>query len=197
MAYCVYCHTNKANGKKYIGITQQTPEKRWKNGKGYSTQHFARAIQKYGWNNFEHTILMSNLTKNQACYYERLYIKKYETTSPEKGYNETLGGDGGGMYNKHHTQSARDKISEARKIIGFSEAHKRHISESKAGVKHHLARPVYQYSKDGTFIKKWDYMNEAAKNLNLSRGSISNVCRGRGKTSGGFVWSYQDKGHQL
>ena len=197
MAYCVYCHTNKENGKKYIGITQQTPERRWKNGKGYSTQHFARAIQKYGWNNFEHIILMSNLTKNQACYYERLYIKKYETTSPEKGYNETLGGDGGGMYNKHHTQSARDKISEARKIIGFSEAHKRHISESKAGVKHHLARPVYQYSKDGTFIKKWDYMNEAAKNLNLSRGSISNVCRGRGKTSGGFVWSYQYKGHQL
>ena len=197
MAYCVYCHTNKANGKKYIGITQQTPERRWKNGKGYSTQHFARAIQKYGWNNFEHTILMSNLTKNQACYYERLYIKKYETTSPEKGYNETLGGDGGGMYNKHHTQSAKEKISEARKIIGFSEAHKRHISESKAGVKHHLAKPVYQYSKDGTFIKKWDYMNEAAKNLNLSRGSISNVCRGRGKTSGGFVWSYQDKGHQL
>ena len=40
-------------------------------------------------------------------------------------------------------------------------------------------------------------MNEAAKNLNISRGSISNVCRGRGKTSGGFVWSYQDKGHQL
>ena len=197
MAYCVYCHTNKANGKKYIGITQQIPERRWKNGKGYSTQHFARAIQKYGWNNFEHTILMSNLTKNQACYYERLYIKKYETTLPEKGYNETLGGDGGGMYNKHHTQSAREKISEARKIIGFSEAHKRHISESKAGAKHHLAKPVYQYSKDGTFIKKWDYMNEAAKNLNISRGSISNVCRGRGKTSGGFVWSYQDKGHQL
>ena len=194
MAYCVYCHTNKENGKKYIGITEQTPEKRWKNGNGYSSQHFARAIQKYGWNNFEHTILMSNLTKNQACYYERLYIKKYETTSPENGYNETLGGDGGGMYNKHHTKEAREKISKARKISGFSETHKRHISESKTGVKHHLARPVYQYSKDGTFIKKWDYMNEAAKSLNLSRGAISNVCLGRCKTSGGFVWSYQDRG---
>ena len=194
MAYCVYCHTNKENGKKYIGITKQTPERRWKNGNGYSSQHFARAIQKYGWNNFEHTILMSNLTKDKACYYERFYIKKYETTLPENGYNETLGGDGGGMYNKHHTQEAREKISNARKISGFSETHKRHISESKSGVKHHLARPVYQYSKDGTFIKKWDYMNEAAKSLNLSRGAISNVCLGRCKTSGGFVWSYQDRG---
>ena len=197
MAYCVYCHTNKINGKKYIGITKQTPDKRWKNGNGYSSQHFSRAIQKYGWNNFEHTILMINLTKNQACYYERFYIKKYETTLPEKGYNETLGGDGGGMYNKHHTQEAREKISEARKIIGFSETHKRHISESKTGIKHHLARPVYQYSKDGTFIKKWDYMNEAAKTLNLSRGAISNVCLGRAKTSGGFVWSYKDRSDEL
>lgn len=197
MAYCVYCHTNKINGKKYIGITKQTPDKRWKNGNGYSSQHFSRAIQKYGWNNFEHTILMINLTKNQACYYERFYIKKYETTLPEKGYNETLGGDGGGMYNKHHTQEAREKISEARKIIGFSETHKRHISESKTGVKHHLARPVYQYSKDGTFIKKWEYMNEAAKSLNLSRGAISNVCLGRAKTSGGFVWTYEDRGEHL
>ena len=170
MAYCVYCHTNKENGKKYIGITKQTPERRWKNGNGYSSQHFARAIQKYGWNNFEHTILMSNLTKNQACYYEQFYIKKYETTSPENGYNETLGGDGGGMYNKHHTKEAREKISKARKISGFSETH------------------------NGTFIKKWDYMNEAAKSLNLSRGAISNVCLGRCKTSGGFVWSYQDRG---
>ena len=194
MSYCVYCHTNKENGKKYIGITRQAVERRWKNGKGYSTQHFSRAIKKYGWDNFEHTILMSNLTKSQACYYEQFYIKKYETTLPENGYNETLGGDGGGMYGKHHTKAAREKIGKASKMVVFSEAHKRHISESKTGIKHHLARPVYQYSKDGTFIKKWDYMNEAAKNLNISRGDISNVCLGRRKTAGGFVWSYQDRG---
>ena len=197
MAYCVYCHTNKENGKKYIGITKQTPERRWKNGNGYSSQHFARAIQKYGWNNFEHTILMSNLTKDQACYYERFYIKKYETTLPENGYNETLGGDGGGMYNKHHTQEAREKISNARKISGFSETHKRHISESKSGVKHHLAKPVYQYSKDGSFIRKWDYMNEAAKTLGLHRTCISSACLGRTKTCAGFIWTYEDRGEHL
>ena len=48
--FTVYCHTNKINGKKYIGITSKKPEYRWNNGKGYSTQIvFARAIEKYGW----------------------------------------------------------------------------------------------------------------------------------------------------
>ena len=28
-------HTNIINNKKYIGITHQKPERRWKNGKGY------------------------------------------------------------------------------------------------------------------------------------------------------------------
>ena len=53
--YSVYCHLNKINGKRYIGITFRPVLKRWKNGKGYNEVHqpiFAAAIKKYGWNNF-------------------------------------------------------------------------------------------------------------------------------------------------
>ena len=65
--YCVYVHTNKANGKMYVGITSMLPEKRWANGHGYrSNVLFYRAIQKYGWESFEHSVLFDGLTREEA-----------------------------------------------------------------------------------------------------------------------------------
>ena len=50
--WIVYQHISP-NGKSYIGITQQDPEKRWQNGKGYTGQKkFYNAIKKYGWDSF-------------------------------------------------------------------------------------------------------------------------------------------------
>ena len=43
--WCVYMHTNKINGKKYVGITCKIPRKRWENGKGYKGQRFYLAIE--------------------------------------------------------------------------------------------------------------------------------------------------------
>lgn len=95
----VYKHTNKINGKSYIGITSNSVEKRWgKNGQGYNPYHRQRnllydAIQKYGWDNFEHEIIKNDLCFEDACKLEQYYIKKYNTKAPY-GYNLTLGGEG-------------------------------------------------------------------------------------------------------
>lgn len=107
----VYMHTSPSN-KVYIGITTQEPKNRWGNGSNYSSnEHFSRAIQKYGWNNFKHEILFSNLTLEEAKKKEIELISFYDSTNPDKGYNITLGGESANGY--HHTQIAKQKISNA------------------------------------------------------------------------------------
>ena len=88
--YTVYIHISPSN-KKYIGITSQNVKKRWQNGYGYKTnKYFWRAIQKYGWDNFEHEILFENLTVDEAKEKEIELIKLYNTYRPN-GYNLTFG----------------------------------------------------------------------------------------------------------
>lgn len=54
----------------------------------------------------------------------------------------------------------------------------------------HLAKPVNQYSIDGTFIRKWDSLSTAANALNIDKSCISSCCRGKTKTSHGYVWCF-------
>ena len=89
--YCVYAHINKYdNNKAYIGISKN-PKNRWRNGKGYIGQpKFYYAIQKYGWNNFKHIILLKDLSLEEAWKKEKEYIKKYDSIND--GYNVHEGG---------------------------------------------------------------------------------------------------------
>lgn len=109
---CVYCHTNKINGKRYIGITQNKPNRRWQNGYGYKDRnsHFYNAIKKYGWENFEHIILEENLTRKEASEKEKYYIRLYNTNNENYGYNITSGGDNNFTRNKL-TEEQRINIS--------------------------------------------------------------------------------------
>ena len=50
--------------------------------------------------------------------------------------------------------------------------------------------PVEQYTLDGTFIKRWECMQQAADELHLHMTHISAVCRGRARTHGGYLWKY-------
>ena len=114
--WCVYCHTNKINGKKYIGQTcQNPPEKRWgKDGSNYdTTPHFFSSIQKYGWDNFEHEIIANNLTMQEALDMEAKLIATFDTTNQNKGYNLVPFGVGTSGYK--HTDESKRKMSEAKK----------------------------------------------------------------------------------
>lgn len=91
--YCVYLHTSPS-GKHYVGITSQNPKDRWDYGYGYKqNKHFWFAIQKYGWNNIKHDVLLTELSKKEAKQNEILLIKKYKSDNGKYGYNNTKGGD--------------------------------------------------------------------------------------------------------
>jgi len=78
--HVVYKHTNKINGKVYIGITSIEVKKRWSNGSGYTHNDcFTKAINKYGWDNFLHEILFDNLSVEQACVIEKKLILEYKS----------------------------------------------------------------------------------------------------------------------
>ena len=70
--YTIYCHKNKINNMCYIGQTcRKYVKTRWNLGKGYwCSTKFYNAIKKYGWDNFEHIILYTNLTKEEASILE-------------------------------------------------------------------------------------------------------------------------------
>ena len=92
MAWCIYKHTNKINGKVYIGQTCQAPEDRWQNGNGYrSCPKFWAAIEEYGWHSFIHEIIEDNIiTQEEANFRERYWIHTYN--SIDEGYNILPGG---------------------------------------------------------------------------------------------------------
>ena len=54
-------------------------------------------------------------------------------------------------------------------------------------------KPVQQYSLKGTLINVYSSMEEAEKQTGVSFKSISNCCRGKQKTAGGYCWKYVDK----
>ena len=128
--YCVYVHTNKANGKKYVGITRRNVRERWRKGSAYKCNpHFYRSIQKYGWDGFEHEILMTGLTKQQADEAEKYYIELWNCADNNNGYNIALGGDGHESYSdvtkKKMSESAKRRNADSEKFNRICEGNRR------------------------------------------------------------------------
>ena len=51
--------------------------------------------------------------------------------------------------------------------------------------------PVNQYDLNGNFVKSWGSIKEAQKQYGLI--NISECCRNKRKTAGGYIWRYADK----
>lgn len=67
---------------------------------------------------------------------------------------------------------------------------------TKHAIDNNLTKPnvkkVKQYTKDGIFLKEFASIKEAEGKTGVSNKHIGSVCRGKRKTTGGYVWKYSD-----
>lgn len=168
--YSVYIHKNKLNDMRYIGITSQDLDVRWQDGNGYRKQsHFWRAIQKYGWNGFDHIVVATGLTAEEAYQMEVELIEKYHTTDSRYGYNKSIGGESGAKGVEHSIKNKK-ATSEALKRLWSNPEFKRKHSERTA-----------QMNKTASIREK---RSEAGRNRVVSdetKQRISENRKGKGK----------------
>lgn len=208
MSYCVYCHTNKINGKKYVGVTNQKPEKRWKNGKGYKNNpYFYNAIEKYGWEEFDHDILFTNLSRDEAGEEEKRLISKWDLTNREKGYNV----EGGGISGKIVSEETKKKLSEITKKQMTPEARQylrectlRQFAEKGHPTQGHPCsdekktkiseahnyhkKKIAQYTSDGVLIDVYSSLHEMERKTGCFRSAVSNYIKGKAQYCYGYDW---------
>lgn len=214
--YCVYCHTNIINGKKYIGQTSNYVRRcQPTNYKGCTKLY--NAIMKYGWDNFTHEILEDNLTLEQANQREEYYINLYNTV--KDGYNIKSGGLNN-LYSEQSKQKMSNSCSSKRHIIcietnieydsakaiekelGFANAniiacckgklhtaygyHWRYAEEQYIPTQDKRKRPV----KCIELNQIYESASEAARQLGLQRPNISRCCEKKLKSTGGYHWEF-------
>lgn len=132
-APCTYSHhflINRCNGgivflvylivnnKRYVGITNQTMERRMARCRARSQVPrprwlIHRAIKKYGWDAFHVNIIDTTDTVEVAKQKEQFHIAEqhaFVVDYPDRGYNMTRGGEG--VWGYKHTKSAKDRIRE-------------------------------------------------------------------------------------
>jgi len=55
-----------------------------------------------------------------------------------------------------------------------------------------LSKHIIQYDLEGNFIKEWANKRTIERELGYGNGNISACCKGKNKTSYGYVWKYKE-----
>ena len=218
-SFTVYKHTTPSN-KVYIGITSQKETHRWgRDGHGYYTQAFGNAVRKYGWDNIQHEIICTGISREEAVAIERRLIAEYHADNSDSGYNCTSGG-----FLCEFNEETKEKISKALTGRRLSEEHRKNISKGskghlvseetrkKIGEKHRgkrcdeelrkrlrdahewQAKRVAKYSLTGELIEVFNSVGDAAKATGCSKYLIRRVCQGKRKTTCGYMWTFIEGG---
>lgn len=203
----IYCITNLVNQKKYVGKTIYSITERFKEHCSDSKRERCEkrplydAMNKYGIENFIVEELEVVEDDNLLSEREIFWINELQTYG-SKGYNATKGGDGKILFDY-------DKIIETYALVGTMTecAAKMHCCvdtvKKVLTINNIPTRPltkkVKQYSLDGTFIREWDSITQAAHWLvdnkyakSYQGGGVKwriGLCmKGKAKSAYKFIW---------
>ena len=183
--YTVYRLENIVTKKNYIGMTSLEPKIRWhKEYGGKMKEAIATYPLDLCWKKH---IEFQTPNKEQALELESELMKWYD--SVEDGYNTS-------SYDSMHyerTEETKRKISESmtgEKAYWYgkhlSDETRRKMSESKG------VNGILQYSKTGEFIAEYPSTMEAERHTGCSHGHICECCKGKLKSTGGYIWRYKE-----
>lgn len=218
----IYKITNKINGKVYIGQTTTDIESRWNkhkyacynpNSDTYNTK-FYRGIRKYGFNNFT-VELVEQCNDSELNDKEQYWIQFYNSYS--KGYNSTIGGEGGTKYSTQDIVNLWNQgysCSEIAKKMNMGKTGSRKVviprlkavglysiqemqKRMKKDSQKKYSKPILQFDLNGNLIKKYHSVNEAARILKYAGSGISNAARGISKQYNGYIWKYENDKNPL
>lgn len=184
----IYKITNIQNNKVYIGQTIRPVEARFHRHMNDALNnvldtHFARAIRKYGKENFQIEIIDTAKNQEELNQKEQKWIRFYDSVNI--GYNETdaiykCGGD-----------TYKSKTSEEMEII------KQKIRETKTGAQNPMARSIKRINILTGEEEVFDTVISCAKACGIKSGKTSITTRLNGQVKSPFkkqwLFEYCDK----
>ena len=203
----IYKITNNLNGKIYIGKTNFTIEKRWKEHcNDYQKETLQKrplysAMKKYGIENFSIEEVEQLESPQQAEEREKYWIEYYG--SFKYGYNATRGGDGKTyadydlIYSLWNEGKNNKEIQEITKYdyltisIALSNYNVSSEEKQRRG-RINIQKPVAKLDKNTLqIIKVYSSVEEAYRDLQKqTSGHIAEVCKGKRKSAYGYSWKY-------
>lgn len=199
--HCIYMHKNKLDNKVYIGQTLDNKYlERWSSGHGYSKQYFGEIITKYGWDNFEHKILETNIKDSDIDEREKYWIKYFDATNPEKGYNKDPGGGSKSQETRQKMSDSWQKDIERKqkqsnlmiqlnKTLNRKGQNNSMYGRTREDIKQLLGKKVRCIETNKIF----DSMSDASRWIcgnEKMRSHIREVCEGKRHTCYNYHWEY-------
>jgi group I intron endonuclease len=220
----IYIIINTSNDKKYIGLTTDSLYNRYCGHVSNSISQrevmlLARAIHKYGRENFKITCIGTAQSKEEIENFEKEAILFYSSHVSQGGYNVSWGGYSSGK----HSDETKEKISNTKRSQKrkITDEHKSAISKASKGKRHtpevlamivskntglkrtpefcisHRARrqkqagkPIIAISSTGERLY-FKAVHEASRQLNLpNRSLIAKVANGTYKQYKGWRFEY-------